>query len=108
RGSNGCRVGESILGTGMSQNLSRGSDTLASLCLCTAGLPSCAGVALEIDRLLMCLCGARHIEQVLAFPWSGPDRDVMVRLPRPASFAGQITMTFAPSRELKWVEVAWV
>ncbi|MEW8015481.1 MAG: hypothetical protein AB2807_12085, partial [Candidatus Sedimenticola endophacoides] len=29
RGSNGCRVGESILGTGMSQNLSRGSDTLA-------------------------------------------------------------------------------
>ncbi|MFC1339611.1 MAG: GNAT family N-acetyltransferase, partial [gamma proteobacterium symbiont of Phacoides pectinatus] len=28
RGSNGCRVGESILGTGMSQNLSRGSDTL--------------------------------------------------------------------------------
>ncbi|MEW7976333.1 MAG: EF-P lysine aminoacylase EpmA [Candidatus Sedimenticola endophacoides] len=33
-----------------------------------AGLPSCAGVALGVDRLLMCLCGARHIEQVLAFP----------------------------------------
>ncbi|MEW8014916.1 MAG: hypothetical protein AB2807_09075, partial [Candidatus Sedimenticola endophacoides] len=31
RGSNGCRVGESILGTGMSQNLSRGSDTLERL-----------------------------------------------------------------------------
>ena len=28
RGIKGCRVGESILGTGMSQNLSRGSDTL--------------------------------------------------------------------------------
>ena len=27
RGTKGCRVGESILGTGMSQNLSRGSDT---------------------------------------------------------------------------------
>ncbi|MCU7915892.1 MAG: hypothetical protein KZQ65_08325, partial [Candidatus Thiodiazotropha sp. (ex Gloverina cf. vestifex)] len=27
-GHNGCRVGESILGTRMSQNLSRGSDTL--------------------------------------------------------------------------------
>ncbi|RLA54195.1 MAG: hypothetical protein DRR42_02650, partial [Gammaproteobacteria bacterium] len=27
RGNNGCRVGESILVTGMSQNLSRGSDT---------------------------------------------------------------------------------
>ncbi|MEW8014437.1 MAG: hypothetical protein AB2807_06540, partial [Candidatus Sedimenticola endophacoides] len=35
RGSNGCRVGESILGTGMSQNLSRGSDTLA----CSHDLP---------------------------------------------------------------------
>ncbi|MCU7916224.1 MAG: hypothetical protein KZQ65_10110, partial [Candidatus Thiodiazotropha sp. (ex Gloverina cf. vestifex)] len=30
-GHNGCRVGESILGTRMSQNLSRGSDTLVLL-----------------------------------------------------------------------------
>ncbi len=33
-----------------------------------AGLPSCAGVALGIDRLLMHLVGAQHIEEVIAFP----------------------------------------
>ncbi len=33
RGTHGCRVGESILGTGMSQNLSRGSDTLVCFSL---------------------------------------------------------------------------
>ncbi|MCP5416931.1 MAG: EF-P lysine aminoacylase GenX [Chromatiaceae bacterium] len=33
-----------------------------------AGLPDCSGVALGIDRLLMCMAGADHIEQVLAFP----------------------------------------
>ncbi len=33
------------------------------------GLPHCAGVALGIDRLLMCLTGATHIHQVLAFDW---------------------------------------
>ncbi|PCJ37233.1 MAG: elongation factor P lysine(34) lysyltransferase [Cellvibrionales bacterium] len=32
-----------------------------------AGLPSCAGVALGIDRLLMHLIGAQHIEEVIAF-----------------------------------------
>jgi elongation factor P--(R)-beta-lysine ligase len=32
------------------------------------GLPDCSGVALGIDRLLMRLTGAVHINQVLAFP----------------------------------------
>ncbi len=34
-----------------------------------AGLPDCAGVALGIDRLLMVLCGATRLDQVLAFPF---------------------------------------
>jgi lysyl-tRNA synthetase class 2 len=33
-----------------------------------AGLPDCAGVALGVDRLLMRLCGASALQDVLAFP----------------------------------------
>ncbi len=34
-----------------------------------AGMPDCSGVALGLDRLLMWLVGAEHIDQVLAFPF---------------------------------------
>jgi len=34
----------------------------------SAGMPQCAGVALGLDRLLMLLAQADHINQVLAFP----------------------------------------
>ncbi len=40
---------------------------LDALC---AGLPPCSGVALGVDRLLMAVTDAQHIDQVLAFPIS--------------------------------------
>ena len=34
------------------------------------GMPACAGVALGIDRLLMCLAGSDDIADVIVFPFA--------------------------------------
>jgi lysyl-tRNA synthetase class 2 len=34
-----------------------------------AGLAPCAGIALGLDRLLMLLLGANHLDQVSFIPW---------------------------------------
>ncbi|MET0498419.1 MAG: EF-P lysine aminoacylase EpmA [Steroidobacteraceae bacterium] len=42
----------------------------AFLAALDAGLPDCSGVALGFDRLVMCAIHARHIDEVLAFPFA--------------------------------------
>lgn len=34
------------------------------------GLPRCAGVAIGVDRLLLCLAGKKKLQEVISFPWT--------------------------------------
>ena len=43
---------------------------LNQLAAMRAGLPSCSGVALGVDRLFMQLCDVNTIDKVLPFPWN--------------------------------------
>lgn len=36
----------------------------------TNGLPQCSGIAIGVDRLIMCALQKKHIEEVLAFDWT--------------------------------------
>jgi lysyl-tRNA synthetase class 2 len=41
----------------------------AFLAALDAGIPDCSGVALGFDRLVMCATQAKHIDEVVAFPF---------------------------------------
>ena len=42
----------------------------SALAALNVGLPSCAGVALGVDRLIMQLLDKNSIQQIMAFSWA--------------------------------------